>query len=97
MVLNLVAEYDRLLEEIQNALQARHHDKWVSVLRGWREELRQGNSKGMLGAHAKRTARSLGGMESIGEIAQTHQDERLLKLVESLFAKCEEVIKANSV
>ena len=87
----LVAEYDGLLGEVQKAMLDRHQDVWASTLQAWREELDPAISASALREHAKRTARALGGMESIGEIAQMGHDDRLLRIVEALFAKCKEI------
>jgi hypothetical protein len=68
---DLISEYDdELLVKIQEFIR---DSRWVSVLQSWREELKGPLGKGQLGAHAKRTARALGGMESIGEIASRLQ------------------------
>jgi hypothetical protein len=93
---NLVAKYDCLLAEVQKAMQARHHDHWVLALQAWREEL-VGITNAGLNEHAKRTARALGGMESIGEIALADRDERLLKLVEELFARCKKIVEPDKL
>jgi hypothetical protein len=94
---NLVAEYDCLLAEIQKAMEARHHDQWVLALQAWRQELIGNISNVALNEHAKRTARALGGMESIGEIGLADRDERLLKLVEELFAKCKKIVEPDKL
>lgn len=91
---NLVREYNVLLGDVQEKLQIRHQDVWVSALQRWRDELTENLSNMALSAHAKRTARTLGGMESIGEIASADRDQRFLELVEALFAKCREIEKA---
>jgi hypothetical protein len=90
-VSELVAEYDGLLREVRKAMVDRHQETWASTLQAWGEELNPAISTSALREHAKRTARALGGMESIGEIAQTSHDEQLLKLVEALFAKCKAI------
>jgi hypothetical protein len=42
-------------------------------------------------AAAKRTARALAGMESIGDIASADPNREFLAEVEDLFAKCKEI------
>jgi hypothetical protein len=44
--------------------------------------------------HAARTATSLAGMESIGEIALARHAQELLSFVESLYATCEDMISS---
>jgi hypothetical protein len=88
---NLISEYSELLKQVQGILEARHHDAWISALRTWREELAVDIDQATLRAHAERTARALGGMESIGEIALASRDTRFLKLVDSLYAKCKQI------
>jgi hypothetical protein len=85
---DLVSEYDDLLIKIQEFVR---DSRWVSVLQSWREELKSPLGKEQLGAHAKRTARALAGMESIGDIASADPNREFLAEVEDLFAKCKEI------
>ena len=94
---NRVAEYDCLLAELQKAMEARHQERWVFALQAWREELIGNVSNAGLNEHAKRTAGALGGMESIGEIALADRDERLIELVEELFAKCKKIVEPDKL
>jgi hypothetical protein len=59
-------------------LVVRHQEKWVAPLNIWRSELKNGPSPSELRSHAERTARALGGMESIGEIALGDNDQEFL-------------------
>jgi len=81
----LAAEYRNLLSQIQQKI---HDHGWVRVLQQWLDELKTINSTADWKRHAERTARALGGMESIGEIALASQDEALLNLVDRLYAAC---------
>jgi hypothetical protein len=88
MEIPLISDYDRLLEKTQEALNTRHCDAWVAVLRGWRAELKSIDSETGLRSHASRTARALGGMGLIGDIALAERDADFLKLVDDLHTKC---------
>jgi len=68
---------------------ARHLAKqWVSVLQAWRAELTDSTPEADLKRHAERTARALGGMESIGEVALSSQDDEFKKVLDALYATC---------
>jgi hypothetical protein len=84
----LVAEYVRLLSKTQEMLDLHREKQWVSVLQEWRDELTNPTPKPDLKRHAERTARALGGMESIGEVALASQDDAFMKLLDTLYATC---------
>jgi len=88
-----ISRYDELLARTQAMLSARHQEKWAAALNTWRAELKNRLSPAELRSHAQRTARALGGMESIGEIALGDNDQEFLRLVEDLFAICKEIIE----
>jgi len=77
-------------------LSARHREKWAATLNTWRAELRNDSSRAELQSHAARTARALGGMESIGEIALGDGDKEFLKLVEALYATCKQIVGSRA-
>ncbi len=72
---------------MQDALKG-HDRTWVEVLQVWREELRRLADQTALKAHAARTARGMGGMESLGEIILMGNDPNELRLLEELYAIC---------
>ena len=84
----LAAQYRGLLSETQQKL---HDRAWVNVLQQWLDELATIDSAAQWKRHAERTARALGGMESIGEIALASQDASLLNLVDRLYAACKQI------
>jgi hypothetical protein len=90
---DLASEYAELLIKVQEMLQTRRQSAWVMVLQLWIKQLEAGIAGAELVTHAKRTARALGGMESIGEIASADRDQVFLKLVEALSAKCTEITR----
>jgi hypothetical protein len=84
----LKSEYDRLLGITEQALVERHLDRPAKVMHAWRLELDTAECGPIICKHVQRTRRSLGGMESIGEIASTSDDSELLALVEALCDIC---------
>jgi hypothetical protein len=72
-------------------LEARHLTENAVLFRAWREELKADSTVDVIKKHAARTARSLGGMESLGEIASVGNDRELLSFVESLYAACTDI------
>jgi hypothetical protein len=90
----LVAEYDRLLSQTQEMLALYREKQWVSILEGWRDELTSAAPDVDLRQHADRTARALGGMESIGEVALARHDEAFTKLLDALYATCTQIRNA---
>ena len=87
----LIRQYDHELCEMVRALETRRLKGSAVVYREWQNELAGINSADELRKHAKRTARSFGGMESIGEIALADGDKELLQLIDSLFATCAKI------
>jgi hypothetical protein len=63
----------------------------VIGLQKWRDELTNAVPTVDLRKHAERTARALGGMESIGEIALASQDEAFIRLLDKLYATCRQI------
>lgn len=84
----LAAQYRNLLAETQQKL---HDGAWATVLQRWQNELKSIDAEADWKRHAERTARALGGMESIGEIALASQDASLLNLVDRLYAVCKQI------
>jgi len=66
---DLVAEYRRLLSQTEEMLALHNEKQWVGVLQRWRSELTSAIPDFDLRQHAVRTARALGGLESISHIA----------------------------
>ncbi len=62
------------------------------MLQTWREELRQVSDLADLRAHAARTARGMGGMESLGEIVSIGNDPEELRLLEELYSTCKVIV-----
>jgi hypothetical protein len=89
-----LAEYEELLIAGEKLLEARHLTENALLFRAWRKELKEDTRIDAVKKHATRTARSLGGMESIGEIALARHDRELLSFVESLYATCEDIISS---
>jgi hypothetical protein len=87
----LVAEYHLLLSQTQELLAFRHEKQWVSMLQSWRRELTSVTADADLRRHAVRTARALGGIGSISEIALAGGDESFTKLLEALYATCRQI------
>jgi hypothetical protein len=90
----LISEYDAKLAEIQSRLKEHHQLEWVNGLEVWRLALQDIRDLAALKSHAARSARALGGMESIGEIATTSHDPRLMSFVEELYAICQQIATA---
>jgi hypothetical protein len=70
----LLAEYYELLRQTQDMLTRHRAKQWATVLQEWRAELTDSTRKADLQRHLERTARALGGMESIGEVALSRHD-----------------------
>ena len=87
----LVAEYRSLLSQTQEMLARYRQKEWVIGLQKWRDELTNAVPTVDLQKHAERTARALGGMESIGEIALASQDEAFIRLLDKLCATCRQI------
>jgi hypothetical protein len=64
-----LAKYEELLIAGEKLWEARHLTEDALLFRAWRKELKKDTGIDVVKKHAARTARSLGGMESIGEIA----------------------------
>lgn len=88
----LTLQYDRELQRVEDCLKMHHEPGWANILKVWRNELKHVSDQGVLKKHAARTSRSLGGMESLGEVALTINDPELLRLIEDLFASCELIL-----
>jgi hypothetical protein len=89
----LLSQYDLQLEKMEDAL--RGHDRaTVNALQAWREELRSVSDPAALKAHAARTARSMGGMESLGEVVRIGNDPKELLLLEELYAICKFILSS---
>ena len=80
----LKAEYGGLLTRMEQALACRPLQGAAKAMRAWRQELEGVECNCLICKHAQRTIRSLGGMESVGEIASTSDDHELLAIVEAL-------------
>jgi hypothetical protein len=89
----LVLEYDLQLEKMQEALTA-HDRAAVNLLKAWRDELRCVSDQGALKVHAARTARSMGGMGSLGEVVLMGNDPNELRLMEELYAICRFILSS---
>ena len=77
---------------------ALHNEKqWVEALQKWRGELTSATPDFDLRQHAVRTARALGGIGSISEIALISQDEAFTKLLAALYATCREIRYSQTV
>jgi hypothetical protein len=86
-----VAEYHRLLSQTQEILAVHREKHWVSVLERWRSELTSATLNVDLRQHAVRTARAMGGIGSISEIALISHDEGFTKLLDALYAICRQI------
>ena len=84
---DLLSAYDLRLQEMQNALKGQD-GKWVNILQVWRDELSGISDQSALRVHAARTARSMGGIESLGEVVQTGNDSNERRALEELYAVC---------
>lgn len=89
----LATQYRDLLAETRRKI---HDREWSNVLQQWLDELTSLDSAADWKRHAARTARALGGMESIGERALASQDASLRKVVERLYAVCAQIREAES-
>ena len=89
----LVSQYDLRLEKVQGALRGQDQ-AWVRILGNWRDELLHVSDQAALSAHAVRTARSMGGMESLGEVIMTKNDPEEMRLLEELHAMCKFILSS---
>jgi hypothetical protein len=87
----LVARYDLLLGQIQDALNG-HDRATVNTLQAWRAELRSISDQTGLKAHAGRTSRGMGGMGSLGEVVKMGGDSKELLHLEKLDAICKLIV-----
>ena len=83
----LVSQYDLQLRRMQDVFKE-HDREWFDVLQRWREDLHKISDQDALKAHASRTARTMGGMESLGEVVMMGNDPEALHLLEELYAVC---------
>ena len=90
----LLSRFSTDLEIAQILLRFHHDQAAVDVLQALREELAHVPDTVALKALAARTARGLGGMESIGETATELSDKLLVSLVEDLFATCKQIVSS---
>ncbi len=90
----LLSRYSTDLEIAQILLRFHHDHAAVDVLQALREELVRVPDTVALKALAARTARGLGGMESIGEMASGLNDKLLVSVVEDLYATCKEIVSS---
>ena len=88
----LISQYDRELGNVEGRLQRHHEVGWANILQTWRNELSHVSDLATLKKHATRTSRSLGGMESLGEVAMVINDPELLRLIEDLYASCKLIL-----
>jgi len=89
-----LAKYEELFVAGEKLLEARHLTENAVLFRAWRKDLKEATTIDAVKMHAARTATSLGGMESIGEIALARHDQELLSFGESLYATCEDIISS---
>lgn len=89
----LVSQYSLLLEKMRDALKG-HDRASVNALQVWREELRHVSDEAALKAHAAKTARSMGGMGSLGEIVMMGNDPEEMRLLEELYAVCKFILSS---
>ena len=82
------AEYRDLLAQIQQDI---HDQAWVRVLQQWLDKLKTIDSGTDWKRHAERTARALGGMESLGEVALLSDNASLRSLVDRLYVACKQI------
>ncbi len=89
----LVSQYDLRLEKVQDALRGKDQ-AWVRTLGTWRDELLRASDEAALNAHAARTARSMGGMESLGEAIMMENNPIEMRLLEELYAMCKFILSS---
>jgi hypothetical protein len=87
----LLAEYDRLLSRTQELLALHHEEQWVSLLERWRSEWTNAPQHVQLRPQVVRTARALGGIGSISEIALVKKDQALTKVLDDLYECCRQI------
>jgi len=97
MGFDLLAEYHRLLYQTEEKLVFHNEKQWVNVLRRWHGELTSANSYVDLKQHAVRTARALGGIGSVSEIALIRQDEPFTEVLHGLYATCSQIRNLASI
>jgi hypothetical protein len=90
----LVSQYELQLERMQEALSG-HDRATANLLKTWREELRSASDQAALKAHVARTARSMGGMGSIGEVVMIGNNPEELRLLEELYAICKFILSSE--
>ena len=83
--------YEELLAQAEKLSAERQLKEIATAFRTWRAELETESPYLNIREHASRTARSLGGMESIGEIAIARSDQELLAVVEALDGICKDM------
>ena len=93
MNFDLLREYHRLLCNTEEMLTLHNQKQWVNVLQEWRGELTSTMTDLDLRQHAVRTARALGGIGSISEIALLGRDEPFKKLLDALYESCSQIYK----
>jgi len=93
----LVAEYRRLLFQTEKMLVRHNEKKWVGILQRWHCELTSATEDFDLRQHAVRTARALGGIGSISEIALVSQDVAFTRLLDALYATCRQIRNSQFV
>ena len=86
--LALREEYDKVLRQTIEALEKRLLKESALIMRAWRKELGTTECGIAMCEHIRRTLRSLGGMESIGDYALSHSDQELLSLLDHLTGVC---------
>jgi hypothetical protein len=72
-------------------LAAHRETQWARVYQSWRMELGNGLPEADLKQHAVRTARSMGGLDSISLIALLSQDDTFTKLLDELYETCRQI------
>ena len=97
MSLELAAEYHQLLSQTEEMLALHNEKQWVGVLQRWRGELTSASPDFDLRRHAVRTARALGGIGSISEIALVSQDEAFTRLLVALYATCRQIRYSQAI
>ena len=97
MSLDLLAEYHQLLYQTEEMLALHNEEQWVNLLQGWRGELASNRTDFDLRKHAVRTARALGGIGSISQIALLSEDEPFTKLLDALYAACKQIRNLASI
>jgi hypothetical protein len=89
----MVSRYDLQLEKVQESLKG-YDRPWVNLLQTWRDELRTVSDQEILRKHAARTARSMGGMESLGEVVGGLKNDAASRLLEELYAICKLILSS---